>query len=75
MGIETKTTGMLIDELMTTNMKIFQNLDALNATEDAEAGRLFKTTQTLNRRRSELIQAIDGKLGEGDATITSKTYK
>jgi hypothetical protein len=75
MGIETKTLGTLIDELMTTNMKIFKNLDTLNAFEDLKAGALFKTTQSLNRRRSELIQAIDRKFGDGDDTPTSKTYK
>lgn len=75
MGIETKTLGVLIDELMTTNMKIFKNLDLLDAMPQAEAGDLFKVTQTLNRRRSELIQAIDRKFGEGDATVTDKTYR
>ena len=75
MPIEIKTLGVLIDELMTVNMKIFKNLDALEKMPDTEAGAMFKTTQTLNRRRSELIQAIDRKFGEGDGTVTDKTYK
>jgi hypothetical protein len=75
MGIETKTLGVLIDELNTTNMKIFQNLEVLDHMANPEAGALFKKTQTLNRRRSELIQAIDRKFGEGDVTITDKTYR
>lgn len=75
MPIETKTLGMLMDELCTTSMKIFRNLELLDKTSDAEAGKLFKATQTLNRRRSELIAAIDRKHGEGDATVTDKTYK
>lgn len=75
MPIETKTLGVLIDELMTTNMKIFKNLDLLESLPNPQAGVMFKVTQTLNRRRSELIQAIDRKFGDGDATVTDKTYK
>lgn len=74
MPIEIKTLGTLIDELCTTSQKIFKNLDALAGMSNPEGGRVFKETQTLNRRRSELIQAIDRKFGEGADTITDKTY-
>lgn len=75
MPIETKTLGMLIDELCTTSQKLFRNQDLLAGLKDDAAGRLFKETQTLNRRRSELIQAIDRKYGEDDQTVTDKTYR
>lgn len=75
MPIEIKTVAMLVDELITTSMKIFGNLDRLDHLGDEDAGRLFKETQTLNRRRTRLMKAIDEKLGEGEDTVTDKTYR
>lgn len=73
--IECKTLGVLVDELNTTNMKIFRNLDALETMGNAAAGKMFKQTQRLNRRRTELIQAIDRAVGWADKTVTDKTYR
>lgn len=75
MPIEIKTLGALIDELCTTSQKLFRNQDLLADLTDEAAGKLFKETQSLNRRRGELIQAIDRKFGEGESTVTNKTYR
>lgn len=66
MGIEIKTIGTLIDELITTDIKCFMA---------QEPGGDLKKAQELNKRRNELIQAIDRRLGDGDATPTGKTYQ
>ena len=49
MGIETKTIGQLIDELCTTSQKCFR------AQDDKE----YENAQQLNKRRCDLIRAID----------------
>ncbi len=75
MGIEEKTVGFLIDELITTNIKLFLKQDILMISEDiSEIATLAKEVQTLNARRHSLIRAIDGKLGESEFSVTGKTY-
>lgn len=76
MDISIKTIGTLLDELIVCNLKLFTVIEVLNTNEDvnklAEAG---KKAQKLNLRRSLLIKAIDDRLGEGNFTITDKTYE
>jgi hypothetical protein len=74
MPIETKTLGVLIDELMTTNMKMFKIQDELPLKSDETAGALAKKLQSMNKRRNELIAAIDRKFGDGKDSPTEKTY-
>ena len=64
MGIETKTLGTLIDELITTNIKCFMA---------QEPGGDLKKAQQLNKRRCQLIQAID-KVLKQEGSMTDKTY-
>jgi hypothetical protein len=64
MGIETKTTGQMIDELITTNIKCFMAQDKKD----------YENAQQLNKRRCDLIRAIDATMGQGENTTTGKTY-
>jgi hypothetical protein len=70
-----KTIGTLLDELTVCNLKLWNIVEVLNHSDDitelAEAG---KKAQKLNLRRTLLIQAIDERLGDGDFTVTDKTY-
>lgn len=70
-----KTTGTLIDELITTSMKCWFSQETVMHT--ALVGKIAsaaKAAQELNARRNELIRAIDKRLGEEDASPTEKTY-
>jgi len=75
MGIETKTLGMLIDELITTSMKCWHAQDNLMNKDLSQAERLAAAehAQTLNKRRNELIAAID-RVTNQDGSPTPKTY-
>lgn len=76
MGIETKTLGILIDELITTDLKCWFAQENLMNTSLTETQRLEAAikTQEFNNRRNQLIRAIDAKMGEAGATYTDKSY-
>lgn len=75
MGIEQKTTGMLIDELFTTNMKCWYAQESImKETDTIRVAEAAKNAQDLNNRRNQLIRAIDRSLGQESSTFTSKTY-
>lgn len=72
MDIRMKSVGILIDELITTDMKCwFAQEDIINDVCPTEAA---KKAQQLNARRNQLIRAIDEALGQGDISPTDKTY-
>jgi hypothetical protein len=76
MGIETKTLGMLIDELWTVNHKLWNEQDKIigdfySPEEVAEAA---KKAQTLNKLRNELIRAIDKTQNQDRYSPTEKNY-
>lgn len=76
MGIETKTLGILIDELFTTDIKLFFLQEVITNSEDIEeVCNSAKKAQTLNKRRNELIKAIDLLTGFGEFSPSEKTYK
>jgi len=64
MGIETKTVGQLVDELITTNIKCFIAQDKKD----------YENAQQLNKRRCDLIRAIDAMMGQDGNSPTGKTY-
>ena len=76
MGIETKTLGFLIDELISTDIKCFMAQDALMDETLSEQERLQAAikTQETNARRNKLIRAIDALTGNADNSVTDKTY-
>jgi hypothetical protein len=76
MGIETKTVGVLIDELITTDIKCWFSQESLMNSAISANDRLNNAINThkLNKRRNELIRAIDTVLGQGENSPTEKTY-
>jgi hypothetical protein len=76
MGIETKTPGMLIDELCTVSQKCFRAQDSLMNMSLSDSTRLMyaEQAQKLNKKRNELIRAIDKVLGFIEESPTEKTY-
>lgn len=72
-----KTPGELIDQLMTVCMKLWHTQDELDAMcrgvaeEDFE---VVKRAMVLNRRRTELMAAIDTELGF-EPSLTTKIYR
>lgn len=74
MDVTVKTTGTLIDELITVNMKIFWALEEANkANTDSGKGKHYGRAQELNSRRSQLIAAIDERFCE-DSSSVIKTF-
>lgn len=74
MDIRQKSIGVLIDELITTDIKCwFAQEDVLHG-EGAVALAGAKRAQALNARRNQLIRAIDETLGQGDMSPTEKSY-
>lgn len=75
MDVSVKSVGVLIDELITTNIKCFMAQDRIMAaTDDSTCADAARQAQQLNARRCALIRAIDAKLDSGTATLTEKTY-
>lgn len=75
MDITVKSTGMLIDELITTNLKCFMAQEVvMNSIEESEIAAAAKTAQLMNARRNQLIRAIDERLGESNNSPSRKTY-
>ena len=84
--IARKTAGVLVDELITTDIKCFMAQETIMKTRryPADDGReavavraiaaASEQAQTLNRRRNELIRAIDDSVGQAAASPTGKTY-
>ena len=66
---------MLIDELITTNIKCwFAQERLMSATNDRDAAEAARDAQSLNARRNALMRAIDETLGQGSITLTEKSY-
>lgn len=75
MDVTKKSIGVLIDQLITTNLLCFYEQEKImEGTTDKEIAEAAKKTQMFNARRNALIRAIDEKLGEADFTLTEKTY-
>jgi hypothetical protein len=76
MGIETKSIGFLVDELITTDIKCWfaqENLMNKSLSEHERLDAAIKAQQ-LNGRRNQLIKAIDEKSNDAAFSPTSKTY-
>jgi hypothetical protein len=75
MDIREKTIGVLIDELITTDLKCFLAQDDIqdeNLSSDKQLEAAHKA-QNLNKRRNQLISAIDQAL-EQENSPSEKTY-
>jgi hypothetical protein len=76
MNIATKSLAVLIDELITADIRCWMAQDRLMDESLTEKERLASaiTAQQSNRRRSDLMRAIDERLGEGASAGMEKTY-
>jgi len=76
MGIDMKSIAELIDSLITADLKCFfaQEKLADKNTSHEDIVTYALQAQAMNKRRSELMRAIDKRLGEFDNTVTEKTY-
>jgi len=74
--IKIKTLGVLIDELFTTDHKCWDAQDKIMDATLTEGERLQASIQAhkLNKRRNELIRAIDETVGQSDSSVTEKSY-
>lgn len=74
-GISEKTLGVLADELSVTNIKCFMAQEDIKNKELTPEKQLeaAKKSQELNKRRNELIRAVDSILGFENSP-TEKTY-
>ena len=73
--IEIKSCGTLIDELITTSMKCWHAQEqVMSLSENGAVASAAKLAQRLNKRRCELIQAIDSRIGGQETSPTPKTY-
>lgn len=75
MDVSVKSVGVLIDELITTNIKCFNAQEiVMQGGPDQKVAAAATQAQQLNARRCALIRAIDAKLDPTTATPTEKTY-
>lgn len=72
--IERKSISHLIDELITADIKTFLAQDKIGDADDKVALAAARSAQANNKRRCELMRAIDVRLGSADTAPTSKTY-
>ena len=74
MSIKEKSIGVLLDELIVTNIKCFYFQEIVNKSDDKdEVFKAAKAAQEMNSRRSKLIIEID-KYFDDPNTISRKTY-
>lgn len=76
MTIETKTIGELIDQLITASLGCWHAQDQISApnASDKQIAEASRKAQKLNKRRCELVAAIDRRIGEPPDPTTDKTY-
>jgi hypothetical protein len=76
MTIETKTIGELIDALISASNGCWHAQDQIADKNLSDKIRLEASmrAQRLNKRRCELVAAIDRRLGEHEDPTTDKTY-
>lgn len=79
MNVDVKSTGVLLDELMILNIRIWIMIDIIMGKDTRthtveEIADTARKVQELNARRTKLIRIIDERLEEKDITIPEKTY-
>ncbi len=73
MSIGEKSTGELIDSLVTTSHRLWDAQNQIKALPDAEAGKLAKTMLALNSTRNELMREISKRI-DGTDNGARKSY-
>jgi predicted CoA-binding protein len=76
MNIETKTIADLIDALITTDIRCWWAQEGITNEGLSDKDRLKAAliAQSANKRRCDLMRAIDQRLGEGAFAAMQKTY-
>ncbi len=75
MRADVKSIAMLIDELITTNIKCFMAQEDIMAAEDeGVVAAAARKAQQLNARRNQIIRVLDERMGDGSLTVSEKTY-
>lgn len=76
MDITRKSIGMMIDELITTNLRCWMAQEDIMKTELSTEKRVeaAERAQIMNARRSALVKAIDEILDKDAVSYASKTY-
>lgn len=71
------SVGMLIDQLITTSMKLWYEQEIYNkpGVTDEELGQAFRRIQKLNVRRNKLMNAIDKLIDPETFSTSEKTYQ
>lgn len=73
--ISRKSIGELIDQLITADIKCFGSQEIVcNETDPVKVAKAAKDAQKLNKRRCELMAAIDAFHNDSANSPTSKTY-
>lgn len=72
--ISQKSIGELVDQLITADLKCWFAQEKIGSQDASEAIRNARLAQEMNKRRCDLIRAIDSKLGDGAISPSEKTY-
>lgn len=72
--ITKKSVSELIDSLSTTIIKCFMAQEKIGSSVSVESAENAIKAQELNKRRCDLMRAIDKELGFAETTVTEKTY-
>lgn len=72
--ISQKSKGELIDQLITADIKCFFAQESIGDSDPVKALRAARSAQVNNKRRCDLIRALDARLGDGDISPSEKTY-
>lgn len=72
--ITQKSIGELIDQLITADLKCFNAQEKVSSLDQSIALAAARMAQEMNKRRCDLIRAIDRKLGDSNISPTTKTY-
>jgi len=75
--IEIKTTGQLLDELITNNVKCFMLQEKLmnEILSDKDRSDVAVGIQRTNSKRTDLIRALDSRLNSPGVTNAEKSYR
>lgn len=73
--IAQKSIGELVDQLITADLKCFHAQEGIadrgDPVKELQAAR---AAQVMNKRRCDLIRAIDARLGDSAISPSAKTY-
>lgn len=73
MDVNTKSTGQLVDELVTVSQRLWHAQDSIKTLSNEEAGKLAKAMLALNSQRNQLMRAISLRI-DGQDSGSDKTY-